>query len=499
MNPIIERLLQQAESRVLPQVMRAGQGLVEDVAAPIVRSVGSIESQVVRPLSKFGQRILNERGRGNIAPNWGGKQLVQQTAGRITPSIPYGNTPFRGDPIQRFAQEFESAVVPGATQSAASLRPGPSTTSFPLDDALTRLGGQARYLQRQAQTSLEKSVGSVGNIYRNLQDIGPTAINPLATRTPTTLLGKVGKFVNPLNPENLIGYVAEPLINSAVPESMRGTVRAGLYTPGGLPTKLLGASLYDMFLNQSNAGVGLADDTLQAQDPKRWAMQQRLSSLTGSNSGSQPSTTGSATMAALNAPGVQNKFIQDKSPVSHGGSPQDRAYHEEATRVAQQTAQNPLFQKYQVADLTKQYNTASSPAEKQRIGLQIWSQTNPLLAAKLSAGQMGSVESHTAPGMSNAGGSPIGGLPMPTTQFDVTSAVAQPTTMNYQQTFGTAIPGMGMVSTTPQVFNPGAAPQLSDGMIQASYGQQLLSSPDFMKVAKDSPFLRQAYQQQGLK
>jgi hypothetical protein len=186
-------------------------------------------------------------------------------------------------------------------------------------------------------------------------------------------------------------------------------------------------------------------------------------------------------------------------PPPPGGSPQDRAYHEEATRIAQQTAQNPLFQKYQVAELTKQYNTASSPAEKQRIGLQIWSQTNPLLAAKLSAGQMGSVESHMAPGMSNAGGSPIGGLPMPTTQFDVTSAVTQPTTMSYQQTFGTAIPGMGMVSATPQVFNPGAAPQLSDGMIQASYGQQLLSSPDFMKVAKDSPFLRQAYQQQGLK
>jgi hypothetical protein len=178
----------------------------------------------------------------------------------------------------------------------------------------------------------------------------------------------------------------------------------------------------------------------------------------------------------------------------------DRNYEVEKARIAQQTAQNPLFQKYQVADLTKQYNTAASPAEKQRIGLEIWAQTNPLLAAKLKSGQMGYAESRTAPGMSNAGGSPLGGLPMPTNQFDATSAVSTPMTMDYQQTFGTPIPGVGMVSTTPQVFNPGAVQQpLSEGMIKASYGQQLFSAPDFAKVAKDSAFLRQAYMQQGLK
>jgi hypothetical protein len=175
----------------------------------------------------------------------------------------------------------------------------------------------------------------------------------------------------------------------------------------------------------------------------------------------------------------------------------DRNYEAEKSRIAQQTAQNPLFQKYQVADLTKQYNTASSPAEKQRIGLEIWAQSNPLLAAKLKSGQVGYAESRTAPGMSNAGGSPIGGLPMPTTQFDAAAAMAPGMTM--EQTFGTALPGVGMVSSTPQVFNPGV-PQgpLTDGMIEASYGQRLFASPDFVKVAKDKAFLQQAYRQQGL-
>lgn len=178
----------------------------------------------------------------------------------------------------------------------------------------------------------------------------------------------------------------------------------------------------------------------------------------------------------------------------------DRAYESEKNRVAQQTAQDPLFQKYQVAELTKQYNTTTDPVLKQKIGLQIWAQTNAGLAGKLKAGQMGYTEARTAPGMSNAGGSPLGGLPMPTNHFNATNAISTPMTMDYQQTFGTPIPGVGMVSTTPQVFNPGAVQQpLSDSMIQASYGQQLFSSPDFAKILKDKAFLQQAYRQQGLK
>jgi Na+-transporting NADH:ubiquinone oxidoreductase subunit NqrF len=53
------------------------------------------------------------------------------------------------------------------------------------------------------------------------------------------------------------------------------------------------------------------------------------------------------------------------------------------------TEQDPLFKKYQVADLTKAYNTATTPEEKERIGLQIWSTTNPSLASRLRPGQSG--------------------------------------------------------------------------------------------------------------
>lgn len=132
-----------------------------------------------------------------------------------------------------------------------------------------------------------------------------------------------------------------------------------------------------------------------------------------------------------------------------GGAPQDRAYHEAAISAAQQAAQNPLFQKYQVADLTKQYNAATTNEEKQRIGLQIWAQTNPALARKLQSGQVGYAEAQSAPGMSNAGGNPVQHLPMLSNNFN--TALASSSFINNPIDFGKFVPGAGMTSTTPQV------------------------------------------------
>ena len=71
------------------------------------------------------------------------------------------------------------------------------------------------------------------------------------------------------------------------------------------------------------------------------------------------------------------------------GGAADRAYQQELSRTAQLTAQDQLSKKYQVADLTKAYNTAATPEEKEKIGLQIWATTNPELAQKLRPGQTG--------------------------------------------------------------------------------------------------------------
>jgi len=132
------------------------------------------------------------------------------------------------------------------------------------------------------------NIGQVGGLLRSLSrnpgitairkgiDQIPTAINPLKSSKPTTLLGKTGQFFNPLNRTNFAGYLADPIINTFVPESMRDTARVASFVPGGIPAKLISAGLYDTFLNPRNAGVGVAAGTLEANLPEVYARQQAL-------------------------------------------------------------------------------------------------------------------------------------------------------------------------------------------------------------------------------
>lgn len=115
-------------------------------------------------------------------------------------------------------------------------------------DLFEGLGGQAQNLQRQIQSGLQAKVGQVGSIYKNLQGLGPTAFNPLRTRTPTTLLGKVGKTFNPLNPANIGGMAVGGLVSGLFSENDPNKGNAELFAgmPGLLPkiaaTTILGAT-----------------------------------------------------------------------------------------------------------------------------------------------------------------------------------------------------------------------------------------------------------------
>jgi hypothetical protein len=496
---------------------KAVQEFTDDLVAPVlrgmgtqaesalVRSAGAVKDAVVRPRSRFSQEILATPLSGSpstFRPGLAGQKLVQQQTGRWTPLIgapqSLNNPRYNFDGAQRFAQEFGTGNVP---RMPSSLQPGPTSGSFPLNNPLNLLQAKGQYLQRQVQEGLRTGVNTSQGILRKLQSAGPTALNPLATRNPTTFLGQVGKSLNPLNPVNLGVGIAT---NVLLPESMRGTANIGLLTPGPIPFKVLSAGLYDTFLNPENAGVGLATGTLRDNDPMRWGYGQQLAkNLKKQSNQLQISNnplntlTGSATMDALNAPGVQDRFIQDKRPVPPGGGPQERARQAEIASVAQQTAQNPLFKKYQIAELTKQYNTAKNPAEKERIGLQIWAQTNPDLAGKLKSGQVGYTESRTVPGIANTTPLSIGGLPMPSTGFNLSAAMSNLGTP--EQVYGTPVAGFN-AAAAPMSYNP-STPQVpvTDGAIQASYGQQLLATPDFAKALRDKAFLQRAYREQGLK
>lgn len=89
--------------------------------------------------------------------------------------------------------------------------------------------------------------------FRRLQSIGPTALNPLATRTPTTKLGRLGSFLNPFNPTTAasIGISFIP----GLADKDRAGLQTGLLMRGGPVLKTLSAIGVHDFYNP----VGLTD------------------------------------------------------------------------------------------------------------------------------------------------------------------------------------------------------------------------------------------------
>ena len=94
--------------------------------------------------------------------------------------------------------------------------------------------------------------------------------------------------------------------------------------------------------------------------------------------------------------GYAQRLVQEPATLASVDTPIQRAEKQERSRVAQLTEQDPLFKKYRVGELTKAYNTAATPEEKERIGLEIWATTNPQLAQRLKPGQVGYSEATSA-------------------------------------------------------------------------------------------------------
>ena len=87
--------------------------------------------------------------------------------------------------------------------------------------------------------------------------------------------------------------------------------------------------------------------------------------------------------------------IQEISPIREDLASR-RNYEAEKRRAEQLAAQDQLAKKYQVADLTKAYNAAATPEEKEGIGLQIWATTNPQLTQAVKPRQVGYEQAQAA-------------------------------------------------------------------------------------------------------
>jgi hypothetical protein len=137
----------------------------------------------------------------------------------------------------------------------------------------------------------------------------------------------------------------------------------------------------------------------------------------------------------------------------------EREYQAEKSRVAQLTEQDPLFKKYQVAELSKQYNAAKGD-EREKIGMQIWAQTNPKLAGRLQPGATGYSDVATAFQKLSPVGNIAGGMAPSNFTMPAVDASTLPT---IEQAFGANapqvnIPGMDTSAVTTAVA-PGAFSQ----------------------------------------
>jgi hypothetical protein len=260
--------------RSAPAALRAVKGFGAKAAPQAVRQVADTVTnpQTYRALASKAENVLQRGLPGQFAgPNFGNiparfTGLISDVAG-----MPAGiQRSAQAGMVNRAIQEAAGAVpqlARGAQQYATGalkapvigdvIRTGQAVVTSPLQTAIQTGGQFARdpalrreFLKQFGGTS-EKAArtlagggginfGQVGSLMRNLQGIGPTALNPLATRTPTTLLGKTGKLFNPLNPLNAGAYLAGGAISAFFPENdvNRGNAELFAYTPGGVIPKL---------------------------------------------------------------------------------------------------------------------------------------------------------------------------------------------------------------------------------------------------------------------
>jgi hypothetical protein len=118
-------------------------------------------------------------------------------------------------------------------------------------------------------------IGKIGGLLRSLPNALssrlPTALNPLATRNPTTFLGQAGKMLNPLNPINAGAAAVGLAADRFLPESLRDNVGAFTY---GVPAGII----YSVF-DQPAGATGKTEEQLiresLAQNPNRQSTPQR--------------------------------------------------------------------------------------------------------------------------------------------------------------------------------------------------------------------------------
>jgi hypothetical protein len=392
----------------------------------------------------------------------GSPQQITQAISRGFGSIPSATRQLAPG-ASRMQQGLPNAIIPGelsVRMNPVNFLPYPPRSPFPGEGIFKATRTGLTNLRNTAEAAIDTGRGvtnilgraagpSIGSIQQGVQGglqrlegALPTALNPFATRTPGSVLGKIGKAFNPLNPRNLKNSAAGAAVNLLPIGARNQATLQGAITLGGLtPLGVVGAiAANDMYnpLGLTDAQEAQNIVTSKSSMPKYWSQSQGGDSNIKNKDGSLrwagrdygfqspesfnklfganlPTTPSRGTLNSSSAPGTQNSFTQNQAqsrtappaptlPPPPGGPAAERSQRAEMSRIAQQTAQNPDFQRWQdQSTLARQslqgYNPAAGPLpgaaqSAQDLGMKIWAQkygpgsTNDL-ASKVRQGQSG--------------------------------------------------------------------------------------------------------------
>jgi len=343
MQAFLNQLLNQARAQApsaLPTLLR--------------RSVGTIDDVIVRPATRFSQELLTKPIVGparTFRPGKKAEQLVREQTGRFVPMImppASSNAPrYTQSAAQRFFQEFGGAA---------------ETT------ARTLIG--------------QSGLNQANSMVRSFSTAAAPYLKPSSAFARVPVLGSMPGWAQSL----------------VAPTSVAGTIFGLTQLEGSTPQS------GDPYDNWQRLGYSSKDDMLRR--VSRQAQIENSDRARGSEQYGPPIPTGITPPAAPGLPADYKKTELAAGAAAEAFRPGagfpgqqaalDLAYEADKRRALQLAEQDQLAKKYQVADLTKAYNTAATPEEKQRIGLQIWATTNPQLTQGVKPGQVGYEQAQAA-------------------------------------------------------------------------------------------------------
>jgi hypothetical protein len=395
---------------------------------------GGINS-LLRQLPGSAQQITNAISRGFGSVPSATRQLPPGAA-RIGQQLPNAISPsplsVRFNPAANLPYPPQAPFIDERIYNAT--RTGLTNARNALGAAVDTGRGITNILGRAAGPSIGSIQQGVQGGLQRLEGALPTALNPFATRTPGTALGKIGKAFNPLNPVNLKNSAAGAAVNllpigAKNQATLQSALTLGGLTPLGVVAAIAANDMYNPlgltdaqearnivthrgrpeYWRQSQAG----DPNIKNRDGSlRWAGKdygfqspESFNKLFGANlpttPGAPPQTNISNQAQPRTAPPAPTL------PPPPGGAAAERAYQAERSSAAQQAKQNPSLpiSYSDQAELARQslqgYNPASGPLPgaaqtAQDMGMAIW-------AKKYGPGSKNDLASKVRPGQSGFG------------------------------------------------------------------------------------------------